>query len=117
MGNATTYWQKPLWQVKVPQHCDEEPQDAPWPEQLVPLPHTPETQDKVLQHCEELVQEEPAPLQPVEPVHTPLEQLKVPQHWLELVHEVPELWQLPPEQTLLALQVRTPQQSPLEAQR
>lgn len=101
----------------MPQHWEEEPQDAPWPEQLVPLPQTPELQDKVLQHCEELVQEEPAPLQPVEPVHTPPEQLKVPQHWLELVHEVPALWQLPPEQTLLALQVSTPQQSPLELQR
>lgn len=83
----------------------------------MPLPHTPELQDKVLQHCEELVQEEPAPLQPVEPVHTPPEQLEVPQHWLELVHEVPLPWQLPPEQTLLALQVSTPQQSPLELQR
>lgn len=101
----------------MPQHWEEPPHDAPWPEQLVPLPHTPELHVRELQHCDELEQEAPAPLQPVEPVHTPPEQLEVPQHWDELVQEVPLPWQLPPEQTLLALQVRTPQQSPLELQR
>jgi hypothetical protein len=44
------YWQKPLWQVNVPQHCVEVPQLAPWPEQLVPPPHTPLLQVSVLQH-------------------------------------------------------------------
>lgn len=101
----------------MPQHCDEELQLPPWPKQLVPPPHTPPLQDRVLQHWLELVHEAPAPLQPVAPVHTPPEQLKVPQHWLELVQEVPALWQPPPLQTLLALQVSTPQQSPLELQR
>lgn len=101
----------------MPQHCDEEPHAAPWPEQPVPPVHTPPVQDSELQHWLELVQEAPAPLQPVEPVHTPPEQVKVPQHWLELEQEVPAPWQPPPEQTLLALQVSTPQQSPLELQR
>jgi len=111
------YWQKPLWQVKVPQHWEEAPQLAPWPEQLVPLPHTPLLQESVLQHCDELEQEAPAPLQPVLPVQVPLVQLSVPQHCEELVQKVPALWQPPPVQTLLALQVRTPQQSPLDWQR
>jgi hypothetical protein len=71
----------------------------------------------VPQHWPELVHEAPTPLQAAPPVHTPPEQLKVPQHWEELVQEVPELWQPPPVQTLLALQVSTPQQSPLDWQR
>jgi hypothetical protein len=25
------YWQNPLWQVSVPQHCDEVSQRRPWP--------------------------------------------------------------------------------------
>ena len=40
----------------MPQHCEAVPHDAPWPEQLVPLPHTPPVQDSVPQHCPELVQ-------------------------------------------------------------
>ena len=63
----------------MPQHCDEEPQEAPWLPQLVPPPHTPPLQDKVPQHWLELEQEAPWPLQPVAPVHTPPEQVSVPQ--------------------------------------
>lgn len=103
--------------MSVPQHCEEEPQLAPWPKQLVPLPHTPPMQDKVPQHWPEFVHEAPWPLQPVAPEHTPPEQLKVPQHWDELVQEVPALWQTPSVQTLLELQVSTLQQSPLDWQR
>ena len=101
----------------MPQHWEEEPQLAPWPEQLVPLPHTPALQVRELQHWLELVHVAPAPLQPVAPVHTPPVQDIVLQHWLELVQAVPAAWQPPPVQTLLALQVSTPQQSPLESQR
>lgn len=101
----------------MPQHCEEELQLPPWPKQLVPLAHTPPTQDRVLQHWLELVHEAPEALHPEAPVQTPPEQVAVPQHWLELEQNVPLAWQLPPEQTLLALQVRTPQQSPLELQR
>ena len=103
--------------MSVPQHWEELPQLAPWLLQLVPLEQTPLTQDKVPQHWPELVQEAPEPLQPEAPEQTPPEQVKVPQHWDELEHEVPALWQLPPVQTLLELQVRTPQQSPLDWQR
>jgi hypothetical protein len=56
-------------------------------------------------------------LQPELPVQVPFVQLIVPQHCDELVQKVPELWQPPPVQTLLALQVSTPQQSPLDWQR
>jgi hypothetical protein len=112
------YRQKPpLPQVSVPQHCEEVLQLAPWPEQLVPLPHTPPEQVAVPQHWDELVHEAPTPLQPVPPEQMPPEQLSVPQHWEELVHDVPAPWQRPPEQTLFELQVSTPQQSPLEPQR
>ena len=83
----------------------------------MPLPHTPLLQERELQHWPELEQEAPAPLQPVLPVQVPLVQLIVPQHWEELVQKVPALWQPPPEQTLLPLQVSTPQQSPLDWQR
>ena len=64
----------------MPQHWEEAPQEAPWPEQLVPVPHTPLLQVRELQHCPELEQEAPAPLQPVLPVQVPLVQLMVPQH-------------------------------------
>jgi hypothetical protein len=118
MGQSyNIYWQKPLRQVSVPQHCVDEVQPPPWPMQLTPLPHTPPLQVSEEQHWLELVQAAPAPLQPLAPVHTPPEQVDVPQHWLELVQAVPLPWQLPPEQTLLALQVSTPQQSALEPQR
>jgi hypothetical protein len=118
MGQSyNIYWQKPLRQVRVPQHCEEAPQLAPWPEQLVPLPHTPLLQVSEPQHWPELEQEAPAPLQPPPPVQVPLVQLIVPQHCEELVQKVPALWQPPPVQTLLALQVSTPQQSPLDWQR
>jgi hypothetical protein len=103
----------------VPQHWDEELQLAPWAEQLVPFPQTPPEHVAVPQHWDELVQEAPTPLQLEPPEQTPPEQVSVPQHWEELEQEVPAPWQLlpPPVQTLLALQVRTPQQSPLEPQR
>lgn len=83
----------------------------------MPLPQTPPVQEIELQHCEELVQEAPGPRQLVAPVQTPPEQVKVPQHCEELVQKVPALWQPPPLQTLLELQVSTPQQSPLDWQR
>lgn len=84
----------------------------------MPLLHTPETQESVPQHWPELEHEAPVPLQlEPPPVQTPPEQEAVPQHWEELVQEVPGLWQPPPVQTLLALQVSTPQQSPLVWQR
>lgn len=78
----------------------------------------PPEQVAVPQHCEELVQVAPRPLQPVAPEQTPPEQVEVPQHCEELVHAVPLPWQEepPPVQTLLALQVSTPQQSALEPQ-
>ena len=56
-------------------------------------------------------------MQPPPPVQVPLVQLIVLQHCEELVQKVPALWQPPPLQTLLALQVSTPQQSPLDWQR
>jgi len=94
------------------------PQASPRPEQLMPLPQTPPEHEIELQHCEELVQEAPGPRQLTPPlVQVPFVQVFVPQHCEELVQKVPALWQPPPEQTLLELQVSTPQQSPLEAQR
>lgn len=102
----------------MPQHWDEELQLTPWVPQLLPLEQTPPAQVAVPQHCEELVQEAPTPLQlEVPPMHTPPEQVEVPQHSEELAQRVPLPWQEPPLQTLLALQVSTPQQSPLDAQR
>jgi len=74
-------------------------------------------QDSVPQHCEEELQEAPWLKQDAPPLQTPPVQVREAQHWLELVQEVPTAWQPPPEQTLLALQVSTPQQSPLVSQR
>ena len=63
----------------MPQHCEEEPQLAPWPAQLVPLVQTPLTQERPEQHVPEPEQEEPWPVQPLVPEHTPPEQVSVPQ--------------------------------------
>lgn len=106
--------------MRVPQHWEDEPQLAPCPPHEVPFEHTPDEQVSVPQHCEEDVHEAPWPLQPEPPPeHTPPEQVEVPQHWEEEVHDVPGPWheEPPPVQTLFALQVSTPQQSPLDWQR
>lgn len=68
------------------------------------------------QHCDEVEQEPPLLVQPLRPVQTPLEQVKEPQHCEEDEQRVPALWQAPPLQTLLALQSKVPQQSPLVLQ-
>lgn len=76
--------------------------------------HTPSSQELPPQHWEERVQGEPVGEQPEAPAHTPEElQVSVPQHCAELVHVAPWPEQPPSEQTLLLLQVRMPQQSPL----
>lgn len=81
-----------------------------------PLVHWPAVQVREPQHWLEVVQPPPWLLQVV-PEHTPPEQVSVPQHSEEAEQRVPGPWQDPPEQTLLALQSKVPQQSADELQR
>lgn len=78
--------------------------------QMAPL------QVRVPQHCDEDEHEPPLSVQPLRPVQTPPVQVSVLQQSLEDAQRVPALWQAPPVQTLLALQSKVPQQSPLVLQ-
>ena len=80
------------------------------------MPHTEPLQLSVPQHWDDDEQEPPLSVQPLRPVQVPPEHVSVPQQSEPFVHFVPALWQAPLLQTLLVLQRRVPQQSPLVLQ-
>jgi hypothetical protein len=91
-------------------------QAVPWPEQDTPSEQIAPLHVSDPQHCELVEQAPPVFTQPLSPVHVPPEHVSVPQQSELLEHLVPWPWQEPPLQTLLLLQSKVPQQSPLVLQ-
>jgi hypothetical protein len=101
-----------LPQVRVPQHWEELLHAVPCDEQD-PFEQTDPLHVSVPQHCEDEEHDPPLLVHALDPVQTPLVQLMLPQQSTLCAQRVPAAWQDPPPQTLLALHVRVPQQSPL----